>query len=246
MSTSFKTWIFMTKKTNNIIQAVILAGGKGTRLRPITYKIPKVMIDINGKPFLQYVLESLKDKGILKILLLVSYLGEQIEGYFGNGGKFGVNITYSYEDPPLCTAGALKKAEKLIAHEFLLLNGDTYLDFDYGSLKNEFDNLGCNGLICVYISKGKEFKPNILLGEDNRVIRYDKDNPRGLAGVDAGVGIFKKDVLKLIPGNNRVSFENQIYKKLIREKVLYGFPVENKFLDIGIFRRLGYARRILE
>lgn len=233
------------KNSNDIIQAVILAGGKGTRLRPLTYEIPKVMIDINGRPFLQYVLELLHKKGISNIVLLVSYLGEQIEKYFGNGKKFGLDITYSYEDPPLGTGGALKKAERLLLSEFLLVNGDTYLDFDYKSLKNIFRDLACKGLICVYANKDRKTVPNILLGEDKRVIRYDKTNPEGLKEVDAGAGIFRKEVLNLIPENVNVSFENEIYNKLIQERELYGFPIENEFLDIGVFQRLNYARKIL-
>ena len=233
--------------SNDIIQAVILAGGKGMRLRPLTCEIPKVMIDINGRPFLQYVLELLHKKGISNIVLLVSYLGEQIEKYFGDGKKFGLDITYSYEDPPLGTGGALKKAERLLLPEFLLVNGDTYLDFDYKSLKNRFRDLDCKGLICVHANKDRKTVPNILLGEDKRVIRYDNTNPcvAGLIEVDAGAGIFRKEVLNLIPENVSVSFENEIYNKLIQEMELYGFPIENEFLDIGVFQRLNYARKIL-
>ena len=233
------------KNSNDIIQSVILAGGKGMRLRPLTHKIPKVMIDINGRPFLQYVLELLHKKGISNIVLLVSYLGEQIEKYFGDGKKFGLDITYSYEDPPLGTGGALKKAGRLLLPEFLLVNGDTYLDFDCKSLKDRFRDLDCKGLICVHANKDGKTVPNILLGEDKRVIRYDNTNPEGLKEVDAGAGIFRKEVLNLIPENACVSFENEIYNKLIQERELYGFPIENEFLDIGVFQRLNYARKIL-
>jgi len=113
------------------MQVVILAGGKGTRLRPITYQVPKPMVPIHGKPFLQYQLELIKSLGINEVLLLVGYLGKQIEEYFGGGPKFGLNIEYSYENNPLGTGGALKNAEEKLAEKFLLLNGDTFLPMDY-------------------------------------------------------------------------------------------------------------------
>lgn len=236
----------MISNSNNIPQAVILAGGKGTRLRPITYKVPKVMIVIKGKPFLQHVLELLRNKGVSNILLLISYLGDQIESYFGNGDKFGLKITYSREGHPLGTGGALKKAEELIEDEFLLINGDTYLDFEYKLLINKFKDLNCVGLICIYGNKDKKMEPNVLLDLDKRIINYDKIDSEGLVEVDAGIGIFKKEVLNLIPEKINVSFENQIYNKLIREKQLYGYPINQPFLDIGEFKRLNYAKEILQ
>lgn len=228
------------------LQTVILAGGRGSRLRPITRKIPKVMIPINGRPFLEYLLRLLKKNGFSEILLLVGYLGRQIEEYFGDGERTGLEIKYSYEDIPLGTGGALKKAEGLLSSEFLLVNGDTYLEFDYGLLISDFERLDGKGLICVYTNPGKVMVSNLLLDRDGRVTKYDKTNPEGLTEVDAGVGIFKKEVLNLIPENTFISLETRIYEKLIRVKKLYGFPVEKEFLDIGTPERLSNARRILK
>ena len=226
------------------LQAVILGGGKGTRLRPITYKIPKVMVKIKGKPFLLYLLRLLKKKGISKVLLLAGYLGEQIEEYFGDGRRFGLDITYSY-DSLLGTGGALKKAAGLIEADFFLLNGDTYLDFDYQGLKDKFNSLGCKGLLCVYTNKKRKIEPNILLGKDNLIVKYDKGSSDGLKEVAAGVGIFKKEVLRLIPKDTFISLEDEIYKKLIQQKELYGLAIDRNFLDIGDFTRLELARNLL-
>ena len=110
------------------MQTIILAGGLGTRLRPLTNTIPKPMIHINGKPYLEYQIEYLKRFNLIDILILVGYLGESIESYFGDGKHFGVNITYSYEKEPLGTAGGIKNAEENITeNEFLLLYGDSFL-----------------------------------------------------------------------------------------------------------------------
>src|SRR4029077_9597920 len=118
----------------NSMQVLILAGGLGTRMRPITETIPKPMITVAGKPFLQHQLELLRGAGIAKVLLLVAYLGEQIREYFGDGAKFGCKISYSFEPAPLGTGGALKNAEAQLQDDFVLVNGDTYLGIDYRAL----------------------------------------------------------------------------------------------------------------
>ncbi|HKF24702.1 MAG TPA: sugar phosphate nucleotidyltransferase, partial [Candidatus Acidoferrum sp.] len=115
-------------------QAVILAGGLGTRMRPVTETVPKPMIAVAGKPFLQWQLELLATSGIRSALLLVAYLGEQIEQYFGDGRRFGSSIDYAYELSPLGTGGALRNAEQKLRDWFVLLNGDTYLAIDYDGL----------------------------------------------------------------------------------------------------------------
>ncbi|MFA4889338.1 MAG: nucleotidyltransferase family protein [Candidatus Omnitrophota bacterium] len=107
-----------------VTQAVILTGGEGRRLRPITETIPKSMIPIKGKPFLRYQLDLIKTFGINEVLILVGYLGEEIIKYFKDGKKFGLQIDYSFEKQLLGTAGALKNAEKKLNNYFLLLNGD--------------------------------------------------------------------------------------------------------------------------
>ena len=106
------------------MQVAILAGGLATRLRPLTAKIPKSLIQIQSKPFLEYQLEFLKRGGVKDIVLCIGYLGEQIEEYFGNGKKFGVNISYSHEDKNLLgTAGALKNAQNLLQDTFFTMYG---------------------------------------------------------------------------------------------------------------------------
>ena len=116
--------------------ALILAGGIGERLRPITNNIPKPMVPVNGKSFLQYHIEELKRAGIKDIVLCTGYLSNKIQEYFGDGSKFDVKIKYSIEKKPLGTAGAIKNAEKYVNNTFLVLNGDSYLKIDYNKLIN--------------------------------------------------------------------------------------------------------------
>src|SRR5260370_9474138 len=132
------------------MQAVILAGGLGRRMRPITETIPKPMIMVARKPFLQHQLELLSDAGIERALLLVAYLGEQIQEYFGDGAKFGCHISYSFEPTLLGTGGALKNAEAQLQDYFVLVNGDTYLGIDYRALGKEFVAANCSALIVAY------------------------------------------------------------------------------------------------
>ena len=221
------------------MQAVILAGGLGTRLRPVTHKVPKPMVEVNGKPFLEYLILLLKKNGIDDIVLLIGHLGEQIKGYFGDGSKFGVNIKYSVEEELLGTGGAIKNAESLLNDVFLVLNGDTYLDTDYSALISSFK--GSLGVVVVYKSEDKEVN-NIRLNK-NLVAEYKKGSPLDFA--DAGVQIFKKDILKLMPAG-KVSLETEIYPKLIKQKQLRAFVTENKFYDIGTFKRLEIFKKELK
>src|SRR3989338_4163835 len=113
------------------MQAVVLCGGLGTRLRPLTEKVPKPMVELNGKPFLEHLVLFLKKQGFSEFLFLSSYHHEKIESHFGNGKKFGVNIAYSVEEKLLGTGGALLNAEQKLGEEFLLVNGDTFLPINF-------------------------------------------------------------------------------------------------------------------
>ncbi len=227
------------------MQVVILAGGKGTRLRPLTYQMPKPMIPIHGKPFLQHQLELLKSFGLKDVLLLVSYLGNQIEEYFGDGAKFGLSIKYSYEETPLGTGGALKNAEDKLAEEFLLLNGDTFLPIEYGELIKYFYQYTKMGIIVVYYNSEDIVPNNIAIGESNFVFEYNKKDSKGMTHVDAGAIVFKKEVLNLIPNGQVSSLEEEIFHKLIKIKELLAFPTRKRFYDIGNFKEIKVIKRVL-
>jgi len=228
------------------MQAVILAGGKGTRLRPLTYQKPKAMIPIHGKPFLQYQLELIKSFGINEVLLLVSYFGNQIEEYFYNGSKFGLKIGYSYEASPLGTGGALKNAGDKLEREFLLLNGDTFLPIDYGELIKYFRRSTKIGVITVYNNSEMITPNNIAIGETNLVTDYSKKDSKKMTHVDAGVMVFRKDVVDLIPRTEICSLEEEIFPKLIKMKELLAFPTGQRFYDMGSFKGLDIIKGVLK
>lgn len=227
------------------MQVVILAGGRGVRLRPITTEIPKPMVEVKDKPFLQYLLEYIKSFGYNNFLILVGYLGEVIEDYFGTGSTYGINIDYSYDKELLGTGGALKKAEGKLDKKFFLVNGDTFLKINYKELEKTFFELKKSGIITVYENIQSEFTNNIQIGEANSILDYNKRNSDGLTYVDAGVYVFQKEILKYIPPNLRCSLEEDVFQKLIRKKKLSAFISKEKFYDIGTIQRLKEIEEVL-
>ena len=134
------------------MKALILAGGFGTRLGDITREIPKPMVSIVGKPFLEHQINFLKENGVTEVILAVHYMADKIKSYFGNGMRWGITITYSEEEFPLGTAGAIKNAEKYIGETFIVLNGDSYSHIDLKKLidfHKEGGSLGTIGITKV-------------------------------------------------------------------------------------------------
>jgi len=228
------------------MQAAVLAGGKGTRLTPLTLKAPKPMISIHGKPFLQYLLEHIASYGINEVLLLVGYLGEIIEKYFKNGSRLGLKIEYSYEFSPLGTGGALKNAENKLKESFLLINGDTFLPIDYDKLIEYFYQCGKIGVVTAYPNSDNIVPNNIAVSKSNIVVDYNKHNSKEMTHVDAGASVFSKNVLDLVPNNQVCSLEEEIFPKLIKNKELFAFLINQRFYDMGDFTGLEKIKQILK
>lgn len=222
-------------------QAVILAGGLGTRMRPITETIPKPLIAVAGKPFLAWQLELLQKGGMSRALLLVAYLGEQIEDYFAGGREFGCSIEYSYEPSPLGTGGALKNAQQKLEDCFVLVNGDTYLGIDYQKLVLDFDAANCAAMIVAYRKPAIASREvpasglpgNLGLRADGLVTAYRKREPAGLDHIDAGVIVLRKDVLASLPSGEKCSLEEETYPRLISRGEMRAWVTEEPFYDMG-------------
>ncbi|GAF93565.1 unnamed protein product, partial [marine sediment metagenome] len=159
------------------LPVAILAGGRGTRLRPLTQTIPKSLLDVAGKPFIVHQIGLLRRNQIDHIVLCVSHLGEMIEEVLGHGRALHVHIDYVFDGPVLLgTGGALKKALPVLGDAFFVLYGDSYLDTDYQAARSAFERNGKLGLITVYRNAGRWDCSNILF-VDGRIVRYDKRNP---------------------------------------------------------------------
>lgn len=222
-------------------KAVILAGGRGIRLSPITDSIPKPMMPIGDKPFLYYLLEMLKKNKINEAVICVGYLKDKIMDYFGDGSRFGLRLEYSAEKEFLGTAGALKLAEGLLPEDFILLYGDSYLPIDYQRLLDSWAKYKSEvkALAVCYDNKPEIAGNNVFLDEAGFIRSYDKHRAdKKMNYVEAGVILFKKDVLKLIPENKAVSLEEDVFPELIKQGSLKGYPVSQRFYDIGTPRRL--------
>ena len=214
-------------------QAVILAGGLGTRMRPVTETIPKPMIPVCGKPFLQHQLELLRNNGIERVLLLVSYLGEQIEQYFEHGGSMNMKIGYSYESSPLGTGGALKNAILKLEGKFLLLNGDTFLDVNYAAVVDDFHRHKPQALIVARKSQNMPVPNNLAVSPDGQVTAYQKRNPENMTCTDAGAIVLSRAVLSNIAPGQVCSLEEQIFPKLIQRGEMRAWVTPEPFFDMG-------------
>jgi NDP-sugar pyrophosphorylase family protein len=225
----------------NQIQVVILAGGLGTRLGDMTKTLPKPMIEVEGKPFLEILLEYLKSQGFKRFLIILGYLPEYIPAYFGDGSKFGLEISYSgdEENLKLGTGGALKRAESKLDDEFMLLFGDTLLPIDYADFWDKFKEDGGVGSIVAYDNnEDTDVLNNLNLADDGKVLAYVKNSQKQMAYVDSGALCFKREVLDLIEVGVEVSLEEGIYPKLLERAELYGYITDKKFYDIGTPGRL--------
>ena len=222
------------------MQVVILAGGLGTRLRPYTETIPKPMIDICGKPFLEYQLAHLRKCGTKKVLLCVGYLGEKIEEYFKDGKDFGLGIEYSYEEKQLGTAGALKNAENLIRPDsFIVINGDTYSDFNLREFRKNYPfSTPLVTMITTDATNPKEQELIEIEKDDvshfyqrgtieHRNFLSKNSNPL----INSGIYTFNSGILSLISSGRICSLEKEIFPQLIGD--IKGIVHHGYLRDIG-------------
>lgn len=225
------------------MQVVILTGGLGTRLKPITEKIPKVMVEVAGKPFLEHQLGLFKKWGFRNFLLLSCYLKEQVQEYFGSGKKWGVLIDYSCESTPLGTGGALKLASPKLDDRFLLVNGDTFFPLNFDDFIKKTKSLEQGGIIAIYDNHDKIAKNNVRVEQDHFLSKYSNHEEENMNGVDGGVSFYCKSVLDYIPEKRKVSLEEEIYPVLIKKRLLQAYFTAIRYYDMGTFECLEETNR---
>lgn len=232
------------------MQALILVGGLGTRLGELTKNVPKPMIDINGKPFLEYFLMYLKKYGVTEVLITKGYLGHIIENHFGNGEKFGLKLTYVPEEQLLGTAGAVKNAEPLLNDNFFLLNGDSISNVNLTELKEFHESNNSEFTIALLATDREDVE--VMSSENSG--RINEIYPRGTREsseyrkkdnlcVNSGIYYVSKSILKHIPEGKKVSMENEIFPILINKSKFFGMKSNADFLDIGTVERYEFAKR---
>ena len=213
------------------MKAVIIAGGLGTRLRPLTNKTPKPMLPIGEKPILEHLVNWTKKGGIKSVVLCVSYLKESIEDYFGDGEKFGVNIEYAISKKQLATAGQLKTAEEFIEDDFVCLYGDSIFNFSLKSMIKQHSIK--KSFVTMSLS---EYKTNLPYGvietsKNGKVIKW-KEKPEIKANVNMGCYIMNPQVFNLIPKNKSYGMDDVI-KKIMKKNTVNSFITKKGFTDIG-------------
>lgn len=221
------------------MQAILLCGGMGTRLRSVVADRPKPMADICGKPFLQYLLEMLRDKGITEVIFALGYMGEMIEEYFQDGSAFGLKIAYSYEEEPLGTGGAIRNAlPKILEEEVLVLNADTYFPMDYqGLLRFHQENDGDFSLATRAVPDISRYGA-VRRDAAGRILAWNEklgDGGQPLAGeINGGIYVMKKSLIAEIPEGKQSLEQDCVPKWLSEGKRIFGLPFDGYFMDIGI------------
>ncbi|NMB23912.1 MAG: NTP transferase domain-containing protein [Firmicutes bacterium] len=210
-------------------QAVILAGGLGTRLRPIVSDRPKALAIVAGEPFLRHQLRWLRDNSVYSAILCVGYKGDQIIEELGDGSSFGMRLAYSQEHTPLGTGGALVQAGPLLPSEFLVINGDTYTDLSLEPLwKAHWDH---EALVTLAVTNTQDSTAvgGIELAGDGRIIAFREKQP-GATLVSMGIYVASKELLNHIPTHRPCSLEKDVFPRIGH---LYGHISQVPFIDIG-------------
>ena len=220
-------------------QAVILASGEGTHMRPFTYEIPKPLIPVNGKPILEHTINALQQYGITNIVITVSHLADKIIEHFGDGANFGVQIKYVKEKKPSGTAGALASAQKsLQPGPFLMLYGDILLDLDLLEfLRTHKQYKSAVGTLALTsIADPSSYGAVKMRG--NKIVEFSEKPPvdrRVSHLIFAGVGAFDATIFSLITKKKKgtLSLEKDVFPLLIKKGTLYGYPFEGQWFDVS-------------
>ncbi len=219
------------------LQAVLLVGGLGTRLRPLTNDRPKSIVPVVNRPVLEHTINYLKRFGINDIIITLNYLPEVIEEYFGDGSEFGIRLTYFMEEEPRGTAGAVKNAESYLEKTFFVLNGDVFTDMDLNNMLAFHRKKKAETTIALTWVENPSAFGVVETDAKNRVIRFiEKPSPgtETTNWINAGTYILEHDVLNSIPPNVHHMFENGLFPHLVNTgKPVYGYPYKGYWLDMG-------------
>src|SRR3954452_9460864 len=214
-----------------------MAGGEGTRLRPLTSNQPKPMVPVAGKPCMQHIIELLRRHGMTDIVVTVAYLPQVIRGYFDDGGALGVELHYSVEERPLGTAGSVKHAEETLDETFLVISGDALCDFDLGALVDFHRERGALATLALKrVENPLEFGV-VIVGEGGRIERFLEKPSWGEVfsdTINTGVYVLEPEVLRAIPAGEPYDFSTQLFPALLESGApLYGHVEAGYWQDIG-------------
>jgi mannose-1-phosphate guanylyltransferase len=216
------------------VQALILAGGEGTRLRPLTHTVPKPVLPLAGRPHIAYVIDWLKEHGVDDVIVSCGFLAEGMRSALA-GLESGVQIRYAEEPDARGTAGAIRFAEEMLGDRFLVLNGDVLCDLDLTALIGQHDRTGARATIALYPVSDPSGYGLIHRHEDGEITEFlEKPEPEQIDTdeINAGAYLLERSVLDEIPPDREVSIEREVFPRLIGEG-LYGIRLEGYWIDIG-------------
>jgi len=213
--------------------AVILAAGHGSRLMPLTKEIPKPMLKINEKPFLEYLILQLKRDGITDILICVGHMSEKIIDYFGDGSIFDVKIKYS-KSKIMGTAGELKNAENILKNHdnFIVMNGDSIFDVNINELIEFHEKNNSIASVCLRKIKDVHRYGAVIINDEKMITNFSEKSINGVGLINAGIYVINNKVFDLIPSGTS-SIEKDIFPQIINQDGLFGTLKEGFFIDIG-------------
>lgn len=228
------------------MKAVIMAGGKGTRLRPLTAQQPKAMVPLAEKPVMQYSIELLKKHGITEIAVTVQYMAEKIEAYFGDGSDLGVSLTYFKESSPLGTAGSVKQAETFLDEPFLVVSGDVLTDFDLREGIAAHKKMG--GLATIFVKEVESPHDYAVVqtnsaGQVTRFLEKPKEEDVFSRTVNSGIYLMEPEIFAYLEKEAVADFGHDIFPQLLRlGRQLNGYPADGYWMDIGTLSRYYQAQ----
>jgi NDP-sugar pyrophosphorylase family protein len=228
------------------LPVAILAGGLATRLKPITEKIPKLLVEVAGEPFFTHQIRLLKKAGLTRLVLCLGYLGERIVELYGDGSKWGVEIEYSFDGPKLLgTGGALIRALPRLGEAFYVLYGDSYLPIDYLAVGSAFLGSGKLGMMTVFENREKFDASNVWF-EDGVIRAYSKrEKLPAMRHIDYGLGVFRRSAFDGFPRGEVVDLAN-VQEALLGRHELAGYEIGQRFYEIGSHEGLRELDQLLK
>jgi len=233
--------------TENHTEAIIFAGGKGTRLKGILDDRQKPMAVVCGRPFIEWILLSLKKQGVKKTVICTGHLSETVESHFREKRDLGMEIIFSREDSPLGTAGALRKAiDKTDSKQVLVLNGDSYFRLDLaGFLKEHIARAAKVSIALTQVKDGSRYG-SVKVGKNSEVLAFCEKTTEGQAGlINTGAYLFEREIITKIPKEKKVSLETEFFPDLVG-KGIYAALFNELFIDIGTPESLAGAEELLK
>jgi mannose-1-phosphate guanylyltransferase/phosphomannomutase len=219
------------------MKAVVMAGGEGSRLRPLTIRRPKPMVPIAGKPVMEHILNLLKRHGITEVIVTVQYLASNIEDYFGNGSQFGMRITYSREDVPLGTAGSVKNAEEQLTEPFLVISGDALTDYNLSDIiKYHQEKKALATLTLAHVPNPLEYGV-IITNEDGHITQFLEKPSWGEVfsdTINTGIYVLDPQIFAYFEKNKQYDFSQELFPLMLRKgDPIYGYIADGYWCDVG-------------